>query len=878
MRVDTERWRRLEQLFHRAADLPDVDRAKFLDAECGDDATLRAEVERLLANDRVADDAFSRFEAAKREPAVDPLLGRTLGVWALKERLGEGGMGVVYRAERADGLFAQEVAIKLVRAERASDWSLRRFEFERRTLAALQHPSIARLYDGGTTEDGRPYFVMELVRGEPIGRWCEARRLTLERRLELFVRVCRAVQFAHQNLVVHCDLKPANVLIDAGGEPHLLDFGIARLVEEEPELDLAAPRTLTRVLTPEYASPEQLAGKPPTTSIDVYALGVMLYELVTGRRPFATESRSPAEWERLVREADPEKPSTRVLRPDATREPEAIAAALASTPSSLRRALRGDLDRIVLMALRKEPERRYASAQELADDVERQLRGEAVRARGDSFGYLASKFVRRHRVAVFAGVVVLAALVVGYVSARRAERRAAAEAEHARAEADSFQNVAGFLMDAFLPTQPAEDPAWQSRARERVLAHAGRVRRQFADDDHERANLLDTLGRVAQRLELVDDARTLIGEAAAIREHAFGADSLEYAISLRHTGELEFQLGAFPAAIDALTRALEIHRAHAEDRHASVDVIANDLASCLRNVGRAAEAEALHREALALRRARGGGLPLAESLNNLAGVHIDRGELALATEELREALSIRETILGEAELLTAQTRSNLATVLWRAGERDEAEREMRSAESAYRQLGFDGEDGLSVVLSNLSAMQLTRRDYAAAAASLDEASALQSRRFGADHPLVASTLVQLAVLHHAQRRDDRARECWTEALRIRRAISAPRRELAETLYGFGVFLSDVEECDRALPLFEEALGLHRGGAAPGEEPLGDAVACGRVEYALGLCLERLERLDEARTHLERAAELFADPAASAEERERVATRLAGLVR
>lgn len=272
-----------------------------------------------------------------------------------------------------------------------------------------------------------------------------------------------------------------------------------------------------------------------------------------------------------------------------------------------------------------------------------------------------------------------------------------------------------------------------------------------------------------------------------------------------------------------------------------MDAVANDLAACLPSVGRAEEADALQLEALALRRKEAGGLPLAESLHNLAAVHIDRGDLALAAADLREALAIRDAILGESEHLTAQTRSNLATVLWRAGERDAAEREMKRAEASYRALGFDGEDGLLVVLSDLSAMQITRRDYTVAAASLDEASVLQARRFGADHPAVAATLVQLAVLHHAEGRDDRARECWTVALRNRRANSAPRREIAETVYGFGVFLSDVGECEAALPLFDEALALQRGGSTPEDGPLRDAVALGRVEYALGLCLDRLGR-------------------------------------
>ncbi|MBI5434074.1 MAG: serine/threonine protein kinase [Planctomycetes bacterium] len=868
--MESERWRRVEALFHRAADLAADERAALLDAECGTDRGLRREVELLLANDAADDDAFSRVEMRARAAAEDPLLGRTLGAYALIERLGAGGMGVVYRARRADGLFEQEVAIKLIRAERATEWMLRRFEFERRTLAALQHPSIARLYDGGTTDDGCPYLVMELVRGETIDRYAESHRLPLAARLRLFAQVCRAVHYAHQNLVVHCDLKPANILIDERGQPRLLDFGIARLLEEEPdEATPDAPRTLARVLTPEYASPEQLAGGAVTTALDVYSLGVVLYELLTGRRPFQSDSRSPADWERLIRERTPERPSTRVFRADSAREPSAIAATFKSTPAGLKRALSGDLDRIVLVALRKEPERRYASAQELADDLERHLAGQPVRARADSILYVAWKFVRRNRVAVAAGIAVLAALLYGLFSARRSERVAEAEAAHARMEADSFQSISDFLMDAFLPAQPSQDAVWQAHAEELIVAHAERVHRQYENNDHVRANLLDTLGRVCMRLDLLDDAHRLLGEAAEIRERAFGRDSLEYAISLRGQGQFAYQVGEFEHAVELLAEALRINRAAGPNRHAEVDSVANDLAACLRNLGRAEEAEALHREALALRRADGdGSLPVAESLNNLAIVHQGRGELDLAITELREALAIRGEIFGDEHPLTLQTLSNLAAILWRKGEHDEARLAMRRAETGYRALSGDGEEGLGSVLSSLATMHLAVNDLAAAEPALEQALALQTKRLGPEHPEVALTLSKLAALYRAEKRDDQARACWEEVLRIRRGPGIPPSMLADGLHGFGVFLSEVGECERAIPLFEEALALHRA------QPSGDPLAPARAEYALGLCLARLERVDASREHLTEAARLYdSTPGAPAAERAGVQRKL-----
>lgn len=839
----------------------------MLDAECGTDHTLRAEVQRLLQGDGTGDDAFSRFEAHTRIVPTDPLLGRRLGAYRLTARLATGGMGVVYRGERADGLYQQEVAIKLIRAECASEWMLRRFEFERRTLATLQHPGIARLHDGGTTDDGCPYFVMELVRGEPIDRYCDRECLPIAARLRLFLQVCRAVQFAHRSLVVHCDLKPANILIDERGLPRLLDFGIARLLEAgpEPASTAAAPRTVARVLTPEYASPEQLAGGPATTAHDIYSLGVILYELATGCRPFVQVTRSPAEWERLVREQEPARPSTRLGHTSSPAETAAIAARCGTTPAGLRRALRGDLDRIVLMALRKEPERRYASVQEFAEDLQRHLEDRPVRARADSVPYRLVKFTRRNRAAVAAAVIVLAALLTGFFSARRSERIARAEAQHATMEADSFQAIASFLMDAFLPAQPGGDPAWQERARTQILDQAQRVHRQYANADHVRANLLDTLGQVCLRLALFEDAERLMREALAIRGETFGHRSLEYSLSLRSLGQLKYRTGEYAEAAQLMALALPIHRAAPTDTHASVAALANDLAACLRSLGREAESLALHHEALAIRRGEdNGSLPVAESLNNLAGVHLGRGEHQPAVAALREALAIRISILGDVHPLTLQTTSNLAGALWRHGERTEARDLTQRAASGYEGLGRDGEEGLGLLLGNLATMQLQENDLDGAAASLVRALALQAARLGDDHPVVAVTLTKLASLEHRQGHDETSRPRWERALRILRAPPAPPRELAQALHGYGACRLDGGAYDEAAQVFAEAVALHQS------QQLDNPTELGRVEFLWARCLVGMQQPAAAREHARTAARLLdGSPDATAAERTQV---------
>jgi serine/threonine-protein kinase len=555
---------------------------------------------RLLCDDTADDDLFGRLEQRTCSAQDDPMLGRSIDSYRLVSRLAVGGMGVVYRAERTDGLFEHEVAVKLIRAERATEGLVRRFELERRTLAALHHPCIARLYDGGSTEDGRPYLVMELVHGLPIDRFCERERLPVAERLRLFVQVCRAVHYAHQNLVVHRDLKPSNILIDEQGLPRLLDFGIARLLEHDEGMEPpAATLTVARILTPEYASPEQLAGGRVTTALDIYSLGVILYELLTGHRPFEFEAAARPTGS-ASSASTPRAPEHG--RAQAVAGAESLAARCGSTPAGLSRRLRGDLDRIVLMALRKEPERRYASAQEFADDIERHLSGRPVLARADSLWYRGSKFVRRNRLAVAAVTAVIGALLMGVVVSRRSEERAELEAEHARIEAESFQEIADFLMDAFLPTAAAQDATWQRQARDRILP-ARRARAPAASqEDHIRANLLESLGQVCQRISLYEDAEGLIREALAIRERAFGRRSLEVALSLQSLGQLDYRRGDYSRAADELREALELNRTCAPGTHTDVASVANDLAACLRAGGNEIEAERLHLEALALRR------------------------------------------------------------------------------------------------------------------------------------------------------------------------------------------------------------------------------------------------------------------------------------
>ena len=402
--MDGERWRRLDELFHVAVELPEDRRRAFLDEACGGDAELRAEVERLIESEAGGEAFFRSYagEIARLAAAVTSESGASLGRYRLVRELGRGGMGTVMLAERADGEYDQQVAVKLVTTGVAAADLLQRLRDERQILARLEHPNIARLLDGGTTEQGAPFLVMEYVDGLPIDEHAERHDLSLEDRLRLFLDVCSAVAHAHQHGVIHRDIKAGNILVSTDGRPKLLDFGIAKVIADAEAEDVT--RTVARRLTPEYASPEQIRGAPVGPTTDVYALGGVLYRLLTGAAPHRVEGPSLAEWERVVCHTSPSAPSERVRVRAAS---EGSRSAITGSWSQL---LRGDLDKIVLKALHREPSRRYATVQELIDDLERHLRGEPVLARGDSWIYRGSRFARKRRVELTLGGVALVAV------------------------------------------------------------------------------------------------------------------------------------------------------------------------------------------------------------------------------------------------------------------------------------------------------------------------------------------------------------------------------------------------------------------------------------------------------------------------------------
>jgi eukaryotic-like serine/threonine-protein kinase len=520
-----ERWQQIRNVFEHAEPLSELERERYLAQACAGDPELRGEVDSLL---KAASDAGSAF---MDRPAADLIstppdgtpaltrLGRRLGPYEIVAEIGQGGMGEVYRAIRIDGQFDQQVAIKLVRVGMGSAFIVERFLHERQILATLTHPNIARLLDGGTTSDGVPYLVMELIEGQRIDTYCQARRLSVSDRLRLFLEVCSAVQYAHQRLVIHRDIKPGNILVTADGVPKLLDFGIAKILD--PSAD--AETTMARPMTPEYASPEQIRGETITTATDVYSLGVVLYQLLTGRSPYRITSRTAHSWSHAITETDAQRPSTVVMSPlriEDNADPSAIRSEeivsdRETSPAKLRRRLAGDVDSMLMMALRKEPERRYGSVQQLADDITRHLNGLPVISTKGSWTYTARKFVARHRAVVAATALVMLALVAGIAATERQAR--IARAERAKAQ-KRFEDVRQFSNSLIFEIHDAlEDIPGTTPARSLLLDRAVQYLDRVAKDADGDSQLQRELASGYQRLATVQGDATVsnVGQLSA---------------------------------------------------------------------------------------------------------------------------------------------------------------------------------------------------------------------------------------------------------------------------------------------------------------------------------------------------------------------------
>ncbi|HEX6057650.1 MAG TPA: serine/threonine-protein kinase [Gemmatimonadaceae bacterium] len=776
-----ERRARIETLFDRAIDLSPGERTRWLEDECADDSDLHAEVRELLdAHERatgILDVEATRIAASLSSDADDAPPIERAGPYRLTVEIGRGGMGRVYLGYRDDAQFEQRVAVKVLHHD-YSDAVVARFVAERQILASLDHPNIARLLDGGLTADGRPYCVMEFVDGEPLDVYCDRARLSIDDRLRLFCRVAEAVHHAHRNLVVHRDLKPSNILVTRRGEPKLLDFGIAKLLDPDA-LPNAAPTTLTgvRPMTPEYASPEQVLGRPVTTAVDVHALGLILYEILAGQRPQRRDGEPLVHLERRIVQEQPPPPSVAVViaasAPSAAgpRAPGAdtVAQVRGATAAQLHRKLSGDLDRIVLMALRKEPERRYPSAQGLADDVRRYLDGRPVRARGDSLGYRARKFTVRHRWSVAAAASVMIALSAYAATSTVQAGRIRRALEQARLEAEKTEQVTAFTMALFEMGDRLDARGDSITVRELLDLAAERAER-FRTQPAAMSQMLDVIGRVHQRRGDYASAGPFLERALEVRRGHFGERHVVTAESMSHLASLLAARGQYAAAESLYRQALDAQRAVLGGEHRQIARTLHDLAIQLQLQGRLAESAALYAEVRAMqRRVFDADHPeIAAVTSSLGLLRFQADDLDEAESLQRDALQMRRRLLGGEHPDVAMSLGLLGAVLRRKGDVVAAESLYRQAISIGRRTLGDGHPDLAHHLNGLALVMRSAGRYAAADSLYRRVLEDRRRALGPEHPSIASTMYQLGALHHERGEFTAAESLLVGALEMRR--------------------------------------------------------------------------------------------------------------
>ncbi len=781
--MNPQLWQRLRDCYSAAIEQEPEHWPALIRQAAAENPELGQELAALLTAHREAADFLIPAQLT-----VDPLVDTTIGPYRLLHRLGAGGMGVVYLAVRVDGEFRRRVALKVLKPGMDSEEIVRRFRAERQILAALDHPNIVRLLDGGTTERGLPYFVLEYVEGRSLDEFCRARQPSLNQRLDLFTTICAAVEFAHQNLVVHRDLKPSNILITDDGVPKLLDFGIAKLLN--PDLagaTVAATAPAAQPLTPDYASPEQLRGERITTASDVYSLGVLLFQLLTDELPLAQGRRDPPERPSVVRRRGLAKGANR-------------------------RRLDPDLDAIVLKALRAEPRERYSSVSRLSDDLRRLRSGLPISAGKGSTVYRMQKFVQRHRVGVaVSATIALTTLGFGIgmtvLAVRLVQERDQVALEQQRAE-----RVTQFLTELFQVSDPSRATGETLTARQLLDQGAAQLEQALADQPAVRVELDRTVGTLYRRLGLYDKATPFLERALLGCRKLYGENHLKTAVSLNALGRLKLDRADYGAAeklfrqAGAVLAELPISTAEAQVANA------NDLAITLYYQGHYESAEQTARQALALAQEHlGAEHPAAIRSRTALGVVLwARSRFAESEMHLRQVLEIRRQVLGNEHVEIAEALTNLALPLQGMGRYAAAEPLHREALAINRKLLGEDHPRVALGWNNLGFVLGAEGRLTEALAAHRQALAIQRKVFGENHTEVARSLLNLGTVLHELGDLAEAEAALTEGLAInRRVLGQDHPANADLLRILGNVRLSQGEPEAARHLFEQALAIRR---------------------------------------------------------------------
>jgi eukaryotic-like serine/threonine-protein kinase len=833
------RWQQIQSLFEQLVDMEGAERVAHLDKSCGNDSDLRMSIQSLLTLDAAGEDPLLDAVGAAAESLLedhrDRLIGTRVGPYRIVSILGHGGMSTVYRGERDDSQYHQTVAIKVLQHASVHPRLRSRLHSERHILATLDNPSIARLIDSGDLEDGTPYLVMEFVDGEPIDVYCDTRTLFIRERIELFIAVCGAVHYAHRNLVVHRDIKASNIFVTEEGAPKLLDFGIAKLLAPESlSHTLPVTRLQERILTPENAAPEQVLGRAITTATDTYSLGVLLYLLLTGRSPYRLLSYSQLQLERAICMDDPTRPSQMVvskLKGESDADRSRISDRRGLSPQRLRTRLSGDLDAIVAMAMRKEPDRRYTSVEALAEDLRRHLSGQPVRARQGDWRYNSAKFLRRNLLPVvataslFIGLATIAGVTLWQNHRIGVARDATAQ------ERDRAQQVSAFMVDVFSRADPFNAQGRQDTAKDLLAQGAEKIKANLNLQPEVRAQLLESIGLADRRQGLSETAIPLFEQAVNIRRGAQTVDSPRLAAALANLAQAQADAGRFVGAEANIQLALSLSQGgNAPPSAETADILFQYGHFLLTAKSDPERASKLFTEALNIYRSVPGDqhLAIAATLGSLATPAIWSGDFVVAEQYQREGLNLLRSTVSHNYPDYATSLEGLGYILTERGKYAEAEQILNEALQIER--GDFGEDNQRVasIEANLGTIYQREGNPVRAMAVTEDALRIVTTRLGPTHYLVGYFLDALANLYltadnwtAAENYAHQALAIYAQSLPARHSyVAATRHLIGEALLRRGQFAAAEVELRAALDIDLSLAGAGNWRAARTEASLG----------------------------------------------------------
>lgn len=834
MSMNSNKWDEIQSHFHQCIQLPLNEQDKFVTNLKKNDPDLAKEVKKLLEayhssgtfmEDDILEEAFIKS-------------GDMVGPWKINQEIGRGGMSTVYLASRADGQFERQVAIKFLHGLIPGRSMHRRLQLEQNILARLQHKNIAQLFDAGVTDEGRPYFILEFIDGKPITEWCAEQELNFSKRLKIFEQVCEAVQFAHQRLIVHRDLKPTNILVDKNGKVKLLDFGIAKILEEEPKEGAPLTRTGQFLMTPEYASPEQVHGDPITTATDVYALGLILCELLTGSLPYNVAGKNPIEISSIISDTVPVKPSSIVAGKTVKMDGESNVHIKGFNQKQLKKKLRGDLDNIVLKALRKEPERRYGSADQLLQDIRHYQKNEPISARPESAGYLTRKFIQRNRAVVSAAaaitIILIATVIFSLIQARTTE-----------IERQKTEQVNAFLQEMLASPNPYEDGI-DVRVIDILDRTAERVDEELNEQPEVEAAIRHTLGITYRELGQMDQAISQLSEALDLRNQLyrppnsdlsetqaqlakteqgrgnyeiadsllnlaleadlklFGRENLTVASRIGDLGSLEWELGNLDRAEELLRESLALEQQLREPDHERIAISMGNLASLLADRGLKQEALEIYRKELEILRAnfKDSEHPsIPQALSHIGIILDDFEQYAESREMHNHALELFKQQKGEEHPDVVYAMNNLASVMTKMGDGEEALEMQMNAAELYESIFGPEHPNLGIQYNNIAFSKRNLGDLDGAKESYQKAIDIWRAGLSEDHPFLSYGYNNLASVLMTQNRYSEALPNFRRAHEIRTEHFDPTSaELATTSSMLGYCLFKLGQLSEAEPL------------------------------------------------------------------------------